>query len=236
MKKLENITTLLKKISNDSSPISSKKIKEIAKEIYLERMLNQVSANKIDNIIISNKGLKKQSEESNNFIWSMISLNMLILSMVAILGSMIIQNLKDSLTVAGVDGSLFYFLIFLVLTCFVSLLYTLKIKVKTKSKMKNRLTELNQDIKPDDYKEIIKNASFSILNDLEKIDGYINEKDFMKNFIIAKDGFFDNDSIKDIEKELKKEFYENLIVIEKDISNKLILQPNINNEMLKVKT
>lgn len=232
MKKLENITTLLKKISNDSSPISSKKIKEIAKEIYLERMLNQVSANKIDNIIISNKGLKKQSEESNNFIWSMISLNMLIFSMVAILGSMIIQNLKESLTV---DGSLFYFLTFLVLTCFVSLLYSLKVKVKTKSKMKNRLAELNQDIKPDDYKEIIKNASFSILNDLEKIDGYINEKDFMKNFIIAKDGFFDNDSINDLEKELKKEFYENLIVIEKDISNKLILQSNINNEMIKVK-
>lgn len=233
MKKLENITTLLKKISDDSSPISSKKIQYLVKEIYIEKMFHEVSANKIDNIIISNKGLKKESEESTGFLGAMIALNMMTLSAVAMLLSILMQNSKESLTS---NVSVFYPLVFLVLMCFVSLSYPLKVKIKTKKKIKNRLIQLNQDIKPDSYKEIIKKASSSILNDLEEVDGFIDEKNFMKNFIIAKDGVFDNEGIKDIEKILKKEFYEKLILVEKDISHKIIVQPNINNEMLKVKT
>lgn len=231
MKKLENITTLLKKLSDDSSPITSKKIQQLVKEIYIEKMFHEVSANKIDNIITSNKGLKKQSEESTGFLGAMIAVNMISFSMVAILLSILMQNSKESLTSTI---SFFYPLIFLVLMCFVSLFHPLKVKIETKKKIKNRLIQLNQDIKPDSYKEIIKKTSSSILNDLEEVDGFIDEKNFMKNFIIAKDGVFDNEGIKDIEKILKKEFYEKLILVEKDISNKIIVQIDTPNDLLKV--
>lgn len=243
---MKNIKDLLEKIKSKnkktnynflSNIIDKKSLDNIMKKIYLEKMISQVSANELDDIIVSNKSLKEKVEYNNNFYTTGLTLNIASIGLVSLLLSKIIIPflIENDMEV---DFSVFIFIPTMLITLSTLFLFYRIEKGKKENKkiVKNRVMEIKNDIKENKYKEMIKNATNSILNDLENTDGYTKEIDILKQHILREQELFDNYMIEDIKEGLKENFYEELTCVEKDISNKLIAEPNINNELLKIQT
>lgn len=232
---LEKIKTKNKKTNYNflSNIIDRKPLDNIMKKIYLEKMISQVSANELDDIIVSNKSLKEKVESNNNFYTAGLTLNIASIGISMLITKVIMQFFIESNT--NYDFVVFVPTILITLSSLFLFYRIEKGKKENKKIVKNRVMEIKNDIKENKYKEMIKNATNSILNDLENTDGYTKEIDILKQHILREQELFDNYMVEDIKEGLKENFYKELTCVEKDISNKLIAQPNINNEMFKVK-
>lgn len=233
---LEKIKTKNKKTNYNflSNIIDRKPLDNIMKKIYLEKMISQVSANELDDIIVSNKSLKEKVESNNNFYTAGLTLNIASIGISMLITKVIMQFFIESNT--NYDFVVFVPTILITLSSLFLFYRIEKGKKENKKIVKNRVMEIKNDIKENKYKEMIKNATNSILNDLEKTDGYTKEIDILKQHIIREQELFDNYMVEDIKEGLKEKFYKELTCIEKDITNKMILKTDFNNELIKMKT
>lgn len=201
------------------------------KKLYIEKMINQIPATQKYEFAIINKDLKKKKKKDGDTLETSIYFFLTIL-----FGSLVYFMM--SFLMLPENRTKFLFFLFIITAPVISYLgFYIKNKKKQINKnINNRVLEIKNDVRESGYKENIKNATISILNDLETIEGYAEEKNIFKNYLIAKQDLFENNKIDDLEESLKESFYEELTCVERDINNKMIIKTDFNNELIKMRT
>lgn len=214
--------------------VEKKRVHNLIKKVYIERMTTQTPLSKIEDIAILNKELNKIKAQNNAFFQVAIGfigvISGLLMMMYAASSDLLERDLgeilKGNFIIEHIGIPFCFISIFLMIPL---LLYRMKnVKKENKNKLKNRLVEIKNEIKESEYKEIIQRTSNSILEDLEKIEGFSEEKNILKKNIIVDQEIF--------EKDLKEKYYLELTSLNKDIKDKIIIKTDLNNDLLKVKT
>lgn len=228
MEKVIKILEKIRKKNPQAYPVSrydiikSRTLNDYIKEIYIEKMLEHVSVNKKDELIVSNKNLKKEIKQNNHFFSSATLLLMTCVGTMLLLIMSSIFFANNSLGKTLLNTSFVLFISFLVP------LFLIKKGVDKNTKnIENRVLEINDEISQQEYRDIVIKATHSIVEDIEKIDCNPVEKKRLKNHILRLQSYY--------EQECEKVFYQKLAFVEKDIKNKMIIKKDLNNELLKVK-
>lgn len=231
MEKIIKILEKIRKKNPDAYPVvslydivESRTLNDSIKEIYIEKMLEEISINKKDEIVISNKNLMKKIKQNNNFLSSSALLLTLCVGTLLLLVMSSISLGNTSLGKTFLNTSF----VFLIISFFIPLFLIKKgVDEKTKN-IENRVSKINAEISQEEYRDIVIKATCSIVEDIEKIDCNPVEKKRLKNHILRLQSYY--------KQECEKVFYQKLAFVEKDIKNKMIMKKDFNNELLKIRT
>lgn len=230
MEKIIKILEKIRKKNPEGYPVASlydivesRTLNDSIKEIYIEKMLEEISINKKDEIVLSNKTLKKEIKK-NNHLFS--SSTLLLMTCVGTMLFLIISSIffgNNSLGKTLLNTSF----VILFISFLVPLFLIKKGVDKNTQNIENRVLEINDEVSQQEYRDIVIKATGSIVEDIEKIDCNPVEKKRLKNHILRLQSYY--------EQECEKVFYQKLAFVEKDIKNKMIVKKDLNNELLKVK-